>query len=781
MLNLNKHLNSRITKTPSSIKDIFTYSLIIYSSSLLVACGGTGGGGTGGVDGGAGEQEQPAAEIINDQDNDGVPDSLDAFPSDPSEQFDTDGDGVGDNSDDFPADPSNQHSPSGEIDTQKPILNEIQAIGVVTTNTPEYTFNSNEEGLINYIGNCSSETTNAIQGNNFITFNWLSIGVHDNCVITVTDTAGNISIELSVAAFEVTNLVTPEPEDTTAPELNENTSIGEASTYNPAYTFTSTESGIISYFGSCSSTSINSIEGVNSITLNTLAEGVYADCKISVTDLSGNESPLLSISTFTILDSTPPTLLNPTQIEVGSNFTISFSFESDEEGSITWFGDCTSAGAAAIIGSNTFDIDVASYGSYSNCSLIVTDEHDNASTSLSVPEFSVLPYSVWVSSWQGNADTLISFPSEVNGFQYHRSTDMNCDITAFESCENTQVSILDNNDITVTGDLADPNWYGSHILRTSSENSQRTPKLADTSYADPRIGSWENFSSFVFDGKLWATHGDNGDSYFDRTYSNYVWSSRDGQDWTLESSDANSARSEHSAISFNGKMWIIHGYDHEEAYGYREYQRNVYSSSDGEAWNWASYGPFPPRSGHHSIVFDDKLWVFGGTDFRKTVSNNYLNDTWSMDTNGAWTEVSDDGGYPTSILSLIEFNNKLWIFTRSSVWSSSDGETWSEITMTQPYHINNGVTSHWVVFNNEIWMIGARSNGEIMKSTDGLSWVYVKTESLIDDNKAQQLVVHDGALILLGVGLDGYTLKSIDGINWRRGYSSRFIFPQIAP
>ena len=152
------------------------------------------------------------------------------------------------------------------------------------------------------------------------------------------------------------------------------------------------------------------------------------------------------------------------------------------------------------------------------------------------------------------------------------------------------------------------------------------------------------------------------------------------------------------------------------------------------------------------------------------------------DPNGAWTKVSDNGGYPTTgILSIIEFNNKLWMFKNGSAWNSSDGENWSEVTMTDPYQMNSPVSPHWAVFNNEIWMIGARSNGEIMKSTDGLSWEYIKTESLIDNNKAQQLLVHDGQLVLLGVGLDGYTLKSTDGINWRRGYSSRFIFPQVAP
>ena len=60
--------------------------------AFLAACGGGGGGG------------QP--DLPLDSDGDGVPDSLDAFPNDPSETTDSDGDGVGDNGDAFPDDPN---------------------------------------------------------------------------------------------------------------------------------------------------------------------------------------------------------------------------------------------------------------------------------------------------------------------------------------------------------------------------------------------------------------------------------------------------------------------------------------------------------------------------------------------------------------------------------------------------------------------------------------------------------------------------------------------------
>jgi len=49
-----------------------------------------------------------------DSDGDGVPDSEDDFPFDPSEFRDSDGDGIGDNSDDFPFDPSEFRDSDGD-------------------------------------------------------------------------------------------------------------------------------------------------------------------------------------------------------------------------------------------------------------------------------------------------------------------------------------------------------------------------------------------------------------------------------------------------------------------------------------------------------------------------------------------------------------------------------------------------------------------------------------------------------------------------------------------
>jgi hypothetical protein len=101
---------------------------------------------------------------------------------------------------------------SFEIDTTPPVVSEETAVLLFTTDsTPDYTFSTTEAGTISYGGNCLSAATTASVGNNTITFNALVDGTHANCVIQVTDTAGNVSNLEPVSSFTV---------DTTAPNFS---------------------------------------------------------------------------------------------------------------------------------------------------------------------------------------------------------------------------------------------------------------------------------------------------------------------------------------------------------------------------------------------------------------------------------------------------------------------------------------------------------------------------------------------------------------------------------
>ena len=77
----------------------------------------------------------------------------------------------------------------------------------------------------------------------------------------------------------------------------------------PDYTFSSTESGAITYGGSCSSSTTSAISGNNTITLSSLSDGTYADCTIKVSktmttkNSESNLSGSLTITSFTVSSS----------------------------------------------------------------------------------------------------------------------------------------------------------------------------------------------------------------------------------------------------------------------------------------------------------------------------------------------------------------------------------------------------------------------------------------------------------------------------------------------
>ena len=101
----------------------------------------------------------------------------------------------------------------------------------------------------------------------------------------------------------------------------------------PNYTFFSNEEGTISYGWSCSSITTLAITWSNIITLDTLADGTYSDCTITVTDSWSNVSNILTGTAFTI-DATVPTVVLTSSAPSPTNgdFTVTATFSE----AVTW-------------------------------------------------------------------------------------------------------------------------------------------------------------------------------------------------------------------------------------------------------------------------------------------------------------------------------------------------------------------------------------------------------------------------------------------------------------
>ena len=262
------------------------------------------------------------------------------------------------------------------------IITQISEVTPVTTptldTTPQYTFLSNNTGTITISG-ASSETTDAIVGNNTITFNTLSPGTYNNITITVRDDGENDSNTLDVTSFTIQSPTISEVTPVTTPTLDT----------TPNYTFLSNKAGTIVISGDGATASPTSaIIGDNIITFNPLSFGTYNNITITVTDSDGNDSNTLTVTSFTIQ---PPTISEVTPVTTSTTDTTpNYTFLSNKAGTITISGDgATASPTSAIIGNNIITFNPLSDGIYSNITITVTDSLGNDSNTLAVNTFTV--------------------------------------------------------------------------------------------------------------------------------------------------------------------------------------------------------------------------------------------------------------------------------------------------------------------------------------------------------------------------------------------------------
>ena len=234
-----------------------------------------------------------------------------------------------------------------------------------------------------------------------------------------------------------------------------------------------------------------------------------------------------------------------------------------------------------------------------------------------------------------------------------------------------------------------------------------------------------------------------------------------------------SARQGHSSVVFDGKLWVIGGSD-----GSASYFNEVWSSSDGVTWEEAAIpdgeSRWSARNNHTSVVFNNSMWVLGGSD-----GTNRLGDVWSSPDGASWTQVttsSTSWSARTSHSSVV-FNNSMWVLggfdgsDSNEVWSSPDGATWTKAAASGHWSARNNHTS--VVFNNSMWVLGGRAGSdyldEVWSSSDGASWAKAAASGHWSGRRYHSSVVFDGRMWVIGGFNNSYlddVWSSSDGASW---------------
>ncbi len=226
-------------------------------------------------------------------------------------------------------------------------------------------------------------------------------------------------------------------------------------------------------------------------------------------------------------------------------------------------------------------------------------------------------------------------------------------------------------------------------------------------------------TSVAFNNKMWVIAGIGccGNSYSD------VWSSDDGENWTLVTETAPfGKRWEHASVIFDNKMWVIGG---RSAFNDAGLKNDVWYTEDGENWVEATASAqFTPRYISQILSYDNKLFLIGGQDASSTADN----EVWSSEDGVTWTLLQDNANFCCRGFKATVFQNKMWYIAGFSknIYSSTNGITWSLVTAEAEFDVR--VLHSTVVFNNRLWLIaGRRENSsrtnDAWYSDDGVNWI----------------------------------------------------------
>lgn len=122
-----------------------------------------------------------------------------------------------------------------------------------------------------------------------------------------------------------------------------------------------------------------------------------------------------------------------------------------------------------------------------------------------------------------------------------------------------------------------------------------------------------------------------------------VWQSADGRVWTKL--PVTLPESDEKLVVFNNQMWLLG-------------KAGAWRSNDGVTWQQTASGdPFVNRRAYGAVVFRNNIWLFGGLHGDMTT-----NEVWSSNDGVNWTREKNAPWFPRGGEYSIVFDGKLWIY-----------------------------------------------------------------------------------------------------------------------
>jgi hypothetical protein len=222
--------------------------------------------------------------------------------------------------------------------------------------------------------------------------------------------------------------------------------------------------------------------------------------------------------------------------------------------------------------------------------------------------------------------------------------------------------------------------------------------------------------TLVFKDRMWFLGGWYNGRLPGHSAGNEAWSSVDGARWEQATPSAGwSPRLAAGAVVFKDKMWILGGCENYFFGDERSLKNDVWYSSNGKEWELATDNAgWSPRAYHHAVVFEGKIWVFGGGNYLP--KHHALNDVWSSEDGVHWNLVTPSAQWePRLWFSAVVYRDRIWVLGGWSeshdnfgdVWHSRNGKDWTELKSAVIWKSRHEHSAF--VFKDRIWVAGGHA------------------------------------------------------------------------
>ncbi len=247
-------------------------------------------------------------------------------------------------------------------------------------------------------------------------------------------------------------------------------------------------------------------------------------------------------------------------------------------------------------------------------------------------------------------------------------------------------------------------------------------------------------AEYVFRNQLWILGG-----WFrsDEAPPRDCWSSPDGRNWSLVADPVPILHTDLAMNTvFRERMWHLGGWYNGRLPGHSA-SRQVWASADGASWDQITgEATWSARLAGVALVFQDRLWVLGGTEnYYFGTAASLRNDVWSSGDGKEWRLETEKAPWsPRAYHQAVVLNGRIYLFgggnyvpdyqARNDVWSSADGRQWRLETDSAPWAARLWFAAE--VYRGRIWVLGGWAKdtdnfGDVWHSADGKTWEKLET------------------------------------------------------